>query len=50
MDEILLQDPEIARAIFLESQRQMGKLELIASENIVSTAVRQAQGSILTNK
>ncbi|MBB5142386.1 serine hydroxymethyltransferase [Desulfovibrio intestinalis] len=50
MDEILLQDPEIARAIALESQRQMGKLELIASENIVSAAVRQAQGSVLTNK
>ncbi|MEG6593218.1 serine hydroxymethyltransferase, partial [Desulfovibrio sp. 1188_IL3213] len=50
MDEILLQDPEIAKAIALESQRQMGKLELIASENIVSTAVREAQGSVLTNK
>ncbi len=50
MDEILLQDPEIGRAIALESQRQMGKLELIASENIVSAAVRQAQGSVLTNK
>ncbi|MDD4702190.1 MAG: serine hydroxymethyltransferase [Desulfovibrio sp.] len=50
MDEILLQDPETARAIMLESQRQMCKLELIASENIVSAAVRQAQGSILTNK
>ena len=50
MDEILLQDPEIARATMLESQRQMCKLELIASENIVSVAVRQAQGSILTNQ
>ena len=50
MDEILLQDPEIAKAIALESQRQMGKLELIASENIVSTAVREAQGSVLINK
>ena len=50
MDEILLQDPEVAKAIALESQRQMGKLELIASENIVSTAVREAQGSVLTNK
>ena len=34
MDEILLQDPELARAIALESDRQMSKLELIASENI----------------
>ena len=50
MDEVLLQDPELARAIFLESERQMDQLELIASENFVSPAVRQAQGSILTHK
>lgn len=50
MDEILLQDPELARAIALESNRQMNKLELIASENFVSPAVRQAQGSVLTHK
>ena len=50
MDQILLQDPELARAIALESERQMSKLELIASENFVSTAVREAQGSILTHK
>ena len=50
MDEILLQDPELAQAIILESQRQVTKLELIASENFVSPAVREAQGSVLTNK
>ncbi|MBQ9405788.1 MAG: serine hydroxymethyltransferase [Desulfovibrio sp.] len=50
MDEILLQDPELARAIALESDRQISKLELIASENFVSPAVRQAQGSVLTHK
>lgn len=50
MDEILLQDPELARAIALESDRQVSKLELIASENFVSPAVRQAQGSVLTHK
>lgn len=50
MDEILLQDPELAQAIILESQRQISKLELIASENFVSPAVRQAQGSIMTHK
>ena len=50
MDEIVLQDPELARAITLESDRQMSKLELIASENFVSRAVREAQGSVLTHK
>lgn len=50
MDELLLSDPEIADAIRLEADRQMGKLELIASENFVSSAVREAQGSILTHK
>ena len=50
MDEILLQDPELARAITLESDRQMSKLELIASENFVSRAVREAHGSVLTHK
>lgn len=43
-------DPEIARAIDLELQRQQNKLELIASENFVSKAVLEAQGSVLTNK
>lgn len=43
-------DPDIARAIDLELQRQQNKLELIASENFVSKAVLEAQGSVLTNK
>ena len=50
MDELILQDPELANAIILESDRQMSKLELIASENFVSAAVREAQGSVLTHK
>jgi glycine hydroxymethyltransferase len=50
MQELLLQDPELAQAIWRESARQTGGLELIASENFVSPAVRQAQGSILTHK
>ena len=43
-------DPEIQKAIDQELSRQREKLEMIASENIVSTAVMQAQGSLLTNK
>ncbi|GMB01361.1 serine hydroxymethyltransferase [Pelosinus sp. IPA-1] len=43
-------DPEIAKAIDLELHRQQNKLELIASENFVSKAVMEAQGSVLTNK
>lgn len=43
-------DPDIAHAIDLERQRQQNKLELIASENFVSKAVLEAQGSVLTNK
>jgi glycine hydroxymethyltransferase len=43
-------DPEIADAIFLERQRQQENIELIASENFVSPAVMEAQGSVLTNK
>ena len=43
-------DPEVARAIELETRRQAGKLELIASENFVSEAVLEAQGSVMTNK
>ncbi len=50
MEEIFLQDLEIAKAIADEAKRQISKLELIASENFVSAAVRQAQGSILTHK
>jgi len=43
-------DPEVARWIGEEERRQNGNLELIASENWVSRAVREAQGSVLTNK
>ncbi|WP_321340108.1 serine hydroxymethyltransferase [Breoghania sp.] len=43
-------DPEIAEAIDLELGRQRHEIELIASENIVSRAVLEAQGTILTNK
>ncbi len=43
-------DPEIARWIAAEARRQNEGLELIASENWVSRAVREAQGSVLTNK
>jgi glycine hydroxymethyltransferase len=43
-------DPEVARWILEEERRQNQHLELIASENWVSRAVREAQGSVLTNK
>src|SRR5580698_4687493 len=43
-------DPDIAAAIRGELGRQRHKIELIASENIVSRAVLEAQGSVLTNK
>lgn len=43
-------DPDIFRAIELELGRQKHEIELIASENIVSRAVLEAQGSIMTNK
>jgi len=49
-DTLAQADPEIADAIRLELGRQRDKIELIASENIVSRAVLEAQGSILTNK
>ena len=47
---ILDQDPELAKIIALESGRQEEHIELIASENYVSKAVMEAQGSVLTNK
>jgi glycine hydroxymethyltransferase len=50
MEELIMQDPAIARAITLECERQISKLELIASENFTSTAVRQALGSVMTHK
>jgi glycine hydroxymethyltransferase len=43
-------DPEVAHWVREEEKRQNGNLELIASENWVSRAVREAQGSVLTNK
>ena len=43
-------DPELNKAIELELGRQRHEIELIASENIVSRAVMEAQGSVLTNK
>ncbi len=49
-DSLKQADPHIAEAITLELHRQQDQIELIASENIVSRAVLEAQGSILTNK
>jgi len=49
-DRLAEADAEVARAIGLELGRQRDKIELIASENIVSRAVLEAQGSVLTNK
>ncbi|HEY1606246.1 MAG TPA: serine hydroxymethyltransferase [Allosphingosinicella sp.] len=49
-DRLAEADPAIAEAIGLELNRQQEKIELIASENIVSRAVLEAQGSVLTNK
>jgi glycine hydroxymethyltransferase len=43
-------DPELANAVTLELGRQRDEIELIASENIVSRAVLEAQGSVMTNK
>lgn len=50
MDTLTQTDPELKKAIDSELSRQRNKLELIASENIVSRAVMEAQGSVLTNK
>jgi len=49
-EALATRDPEIARAIEQELGRQRDEIELIASENIVSAAVMEAQGSVLTNK
>ena len=43
-------DPDVARAVHQETRRQVETLEMIASENFVSEAVLEAQGSVLTNK
>ena len=51
MDKFLSkQDPKIVEAMNLELGRQRDKIELIASENIVSQAVLEAMGTVLTNK
>lgn len=50
MKYIQQQDPEVYEAIQNELKRQRSKIELIASENFVSEAVMEAQGSVLTNK
>ncbi|WP_321405050.1 serine hydroxymethyltransferase [Maridesulfovibrio sp.] len=50
MEELMMRDPAVAAAIGQEVTRQMTKLELIASENFTSTAVRQAMGSVMTHK
>ncbi|MEO8376183.1 MAG: serine hydroxymethyltransferase [Candidatus Sumerlaeota bacterium] len=44
------QDPAVAEAVEEERNRQLGTLEMIASENFVSRAVQEAAGSVLTNK
>jgi glycine hydroxymethyltransferase len=49
-DSLAEADPEIADAIAKELGRQQHEIELIASENIVSRAVLEAQGSVMTNK
>ena len=49
-DTLKERDPDVARMIEQELWRQQDHIELIASENIVSNAVLQAQGSVLTNK
>ena len=49
-ESLSTRDPEIAAAIGAELGRQRKEIELIASENIVSAAVMEAQGSVMTNK
>src|SRR5215213_2382204 len=48
--ELALRDPDIYAAIQRETERQEHNLELIASENVVSEAVLEAQGCVMTNK
>ncbi|WP_342443825.1 serine hydroxymethyltransferase [Geobacillus sp. FSL W8-0032] len=50
MNHLPQQDPQVFAAIEQERKRQHAKIELIASENFVSRAVMEAQGSVLTNK
>ncbi len=49
-DRLAKSDPKVAKAIAAELGRQQHEIELIASENIVSRAVLEAQGSVMTNK
>src|SRR5437763_15056495 len=49
-DTLFAADPEIAAAVAGEEDRQRFQIELIASENIVSRAMLEAKGSVLTNK
>ena len=49
-DEVVKFDPDLAKAMSDETQRQRDNIELIASENLVSKAVMSAMGSTLTNK
>ncbi|MCP9483719.1 serine hydroxymethyltransferase, partial [Shimia sp. CNT1-13L.2] len=49
-ESLATRDPELFGAITDELGRQRDEIELIASENIVSAAVMEAQGSVLTNK
>lgn len=50
MRELKKSDPEVYKALYKEKKRQQEHIELIASENFVSKAVLEAQGSIFTNK
>ncbi|MFA5148527.1 MAG: serine hydroxymethyltransferase [Candidatus Omnitrophota bacterium] len=50
MKNLKITDPEVYGAIMGETRREEGNIELIASENFVSRAVLEAQGSVLTNK
>jgi glycine hydroxymethyltransferase len=50
MEHLRTQDPDMLKAMGLELDRQRDNIELIASENIVSEAVLEAMGSVLTNK
>ncbi len=50
MENLKKQDPKVFEAVQLELGRQRDKIEMIASENFVSEAVMEAQGSVLTNK
>jgi glycine hydroxymethyltransferase len=50
MEHLGKSDPDVVKALNLELQRQQDNIELIASENIVSRAVMEAMGTVLTNK